>query len=248
MSSQEYEVERIVKHRNTHKGIQFLVKWKGYDDTENTWEPAENLEHAQELVDEYWQRKKGKKLGTAFAEQHKVQQKPKQIKKKRTVFDDDPEWKQSSESDSEEDEEYELQKTAVKATNAFYRRVLGEEPPKEMVQVPRGTTDGPMKMAKMLPLPPNLQKVTPKKSSGLICYLGPGQYAPISQVRITFNVQQVPVQVPSSNHDVEVSITDNYEDAIDWDEPIDFNGSNEPVFSKPGESIEFDISQLPHFE
>ena len=31
----------------------YLVKWKGYDEAQNTWEPCANLENAQELVNAY---------------------------------------------------------------------------------------------------------------------------------------------------------------------------------------------------
>ena len=34
-------VEDILRHRQRHGVDQWLVKWKGYDDTMNTWEPAE---------------------------------------------------------------------------------------------------------------------------------------------------------------------------------------------------------------
>ena len=37
--SQEYEVEQILQQR----GQQYLVKWKGYLTTKNTWEPREHL-------------------------------------------------------------------------------------------------------------------------------------------------------------------------------------------------------------
>jgi hypothetical protein len=35
----EYEVEHILKHKDN----QYLVKWKGYPESENTWEPKKNL-------------------------------------------------------------------------------------------------------------------------------------------------------------------------------------------------------------
>ncbi|UJR33540.1 hypothetical protein I4U23_020982 [Adineta vaga] len=45
-----YTVEKIIKMRTTKKGkVQYLLKWKGFSESENTWEPAENLE-CPELV------------------------------------------------------------------------------------------------------------------------------------------------------------------------------------------------------
>ncbi|KAJ9519502.1 hypothetical protein QJQ45_000686 [Haematococcus lacustris] len=43
--SPQYEVERIVNHRHVRAGKakEYLVKWKGYEDSDNTWEPASNL-------------------------------------------------------------------------------------------------------------------------------------------------------------------------------------------------------------
>lgn len=42
-SSQEYEVEAILKHKDTTNGRQFLIRWKGYDSSEDTWEGENNL-------------------------------------------------------------------------------------------------------------------------------------------------------------------------------------------------------------
>ena len=53
----EWEVERIVKseiithvrRRCRMQEIRYFVKWAGYSEDENTWEPPESLENAQEL-------------------------------------------------------------------------------------------------------------------------------------------------------------------------------------------------------
>ena len=38
-----YVVEKILKHRMHGGRMQWLVKWRGYDDTHNTWEPAQQF-------------------------------------------------------------------------------------------------------------------------------------------------------------------------------------------------------------
>ena len=49
---QEFEVEQIL----ARKGQQYLVKWKGYPDLENTWKPLKNLVNCQLLLRQFWQR------------------------------------------------------------------------------------------------------------------------------------------------------------------------------------------------
>merc|ERR1711973_91132 len=53
----EYEVENVVSKRETDEGkVEYLVKWKGWNASDNTWEPIENLESSQELIDEFERR------------------------------------------------------------------------------------------------------------------------------------------------------------------------------------------------
>ncbi|KAJ9508268.1 hypothetical protein QJQ45_011785 [Haematococcus lacustris] len=53
--SPQYEVERIVNHRHVRAGKakEYLVKLKGYEDSDNTWEPASNLANAPDCVNLY---------------------------------------------------------------------------------------------------------------------------------------------------------------------------------------------------
>jgi len=53
---EEWEVEKVLdSHRRGHKKqLQYLLKWKGYPEAENTWENKENM-FAQELLKEFHQ-------------------------------------------------------------------------------------------------------------------------------------------------------------------------------------------------
>lgn len=54
-SEEEYTVERIVSKRMGPNGPEYLLKWKGYGEEDNTWEPRENLDCA-DLINEYEKR------------------------------------------------------------------------------------------------------------------------------------------------------------------------------------------------
>ena len=47
---EEYGVEKILDGRLWRKQKQYLMKWEGYPDSENTWEPAVGLKHALEAM------------------------------------------------------------------------------------------------------------------------------------------------------------------------------------------------------
>src|SRR6266478_5914055 len=51
---EEFEVERIITHWEfgRSKCLQYLIKWKGYPESDNTWEPADQV-HAPQLVKQY---------------------------------------------------------------------------------------------------------------------------------------------------------------------------------------------------
>src|SRR4051795_730229 len=48
----EYEVERILDKRIRYNKLQYLVKWKGYNLKDATWEPNSFLGNAQDLIQE----------------------------------------------------------------------------------------------------------------------------------------------------------------------------------------------------
>jgi hypothetical protein len=49
----EYEVEAIRGRRLFRNKVQYLVKWKGFSEKENTWEPLSNVVNAGEMINHY---------------------------------------------------------------------------------------------------------------------------------------------------------------------------------------------------
>ena len=54
---EEYEVETIFDKKVKRNGVQYRVKWKGYEET--TWEPMSNLRQARVAVKDFERRNVG---------------------------------------------------------------------------------------------------------------------------------------------------------------------------------------------
>ncbi|KAK2081509.1 Testis-specific chromodomain protein Y 1 [Saguinus oedipus] len=51
MASQEFEVEAIIDKRQHQNGkTEYLVRWKGYDKEDDTWEPEQNLTNCEKCI------------------------------------------------------------------------------------------------------------------------------------------------------------------------------------------------------
>jgi hypothetical protein len=56
---EEYEVDHIRDSKLFGRTLKYLVRWTGYGEGEDTWEPAKNLEHAQDKVLEFYSKNPG---------------------------------------------------------------------------------------------------------------------------------------------------------------------------------------------
>ena len=60
LADNNFEVEQIMNHRGNTHNREYLVKWKNYDRSHNSWEPAANFD-TPEIIEEYWKKKKTRK-------------------------------------------------------------------------------------------------------------------------------------------------------------------------------------------
>jgi len=60
-----YYVEKILKKQN-YPSVRYLVKWEGYDYSQSTWEPAENLINVPELILEFEQREREREINRSL--------------------------------------------------------------------------------------------------------------------------------------------------------------------------------------
>ena len=50
---EEYEIEKIIRHRGTPSSCSFLIQWKGYWAKEDSWVPEWDLKHAKSTLTSY---------------------------------------------------------------------------------------------------------------------------------------------------------------------------------------------------
>jgi len=55
---EEYEVEAIISHKTLRRKIHYLVSWKGYDTSENSWLPESALKNSPTILKRYKDRLK----------------------------------------------------------------------------------------------------------------------------------------------------------------------------------------------
>lgn len=84
-AEEEYAVEKIISHRQTRKGLEYYVKWEGFTEADNTWEPMANL-NCPDLVEAY--NKEMEKKAPAAKQKASKPKEEKKAKRKSTTVDD----------------------------------------------------------------------------------------------------------------------------------------------------------------
>jgi len=51
-------VENVVDYQKDDKGSWYLIKWKGWADEFNTWEPEENLQSCEDVMLTFYEKRK----------------------------------------------------------------------------------------------------------------------------------------------------------------------------------------------
>ncbi|KAL6040349.1 Chromobox protein 1 [Balamuthia mandrillaris] len=54
LTDDEYEVEKVLDHHYTSQGLEYRLKWKGFSNHHNSWEPEHNIINTPDLVQAYW--------------------------------------------------------------------------------------------------------------------------------------------------------------------------------------------------
>jgi hypothetical protein len=58
---EEFEPERIIDRKRIDGENKYLIKWKGYTNADNTWEPARHLKNSPQLLRKFHEATRHKK-------------------------------------------------------------------------------------------------------------------------------------------------------------------------------------------
>eukprot|EP00092_Neocalanus_flemingeri_P026527 GFUD01028750.1.p1 GENE.GFUD01028750.1~~GFUD01028750.1.p1 ORF type:complete len:1371 (+),score=452.05 GFUD01028750.1:48-4160(+) len=137
----EYEVEKILDHQEENGVVQYLVKWKNWDNEEdNTWEPSANLTGSEDIIDKYEKMLKEKKENVIISLPTNGSSKKK--KKEEELFV----------SDDEDVVEYEVQlileKRMINGVDEYLVKWKGWEDVGDRTWEPEGNLQGSEKLIK----------------------------------------------------------------------------------------------------
>eukprot|EP00741_Cyanophora_paradoxa_P001311 tig00000478_g1267.t1 len=136
-----YEIERIVDVKKVKGRKKYLVKWEGYPEEENTWEPESNLKSCQFWIDQFERERKEEKAAEKAEKTagKGAKAKPGKGGSKRALRS-----AEESSSSSEDESKATARKEGASAVARAASRAAPAAPPMASLGKARGTKPGPL--------------------------------------------------------------------------------------------------------